>query len=287
MNKQFKRELIRLFYFVPDSIYLRIIYLLKTKKVLHLNNPITYTEKLQWLKINNRNPEYTKMVDKYEAKFFIQEKIGKEHVIPTIGVWDRFEDIDFNTLPDKFVLKTTHDQGTVFVCNNKNKINYAALKKKFDAAMKLNFFWIGREWPYKNIKPRIIAEKHIECDNEEGLVDYKFFCFNGEPKIMYRSNDFAREPKTDFFDMNGNVIKMFMRDDNSDVPPQLPSTFEKMKSLAKELSVGLPHIRVDFYSTKDEVYVGELTFYHNSGFSCVHPDYWERKLGEWINIAAI
>jgi len=411
--------------FIPDELCLRLLYRIHFHKKLNLNDPKTYNEKLQWLKLHDRKPFYPKMVDKYEAKKYVAERIGDEYIIPTLGVWDHFEDIDFGLLPQQFVLKCTHDSGGLVICKDKKKFDYDSARKKINRSLKHNYYWAGREWPYKTVKPRIIAEqymedsnlhelknykiftfnevaktlfvssdcdkgetdagffdgdfKHLEfnwgsshneqmhekpaafekmiqcteimaqrivkfkvdfyevdgntffgeltffdgssfdrsiievwdndlgkmidlpdefgggnviigeqfviwvhSDKESWLTDYKFFCFNGEPKIMYRSQDKAEDAHTDFFDMEYNHLPIRMKDPNSTVPPEKPDTFETMKKLAFILCQGHPHLRVDFYNSNERVYVGELTFYHCSGFAEVHPNEWNLKLGEWI-----
>ncbi len=270
--------------FVPDEVYLKIIYRIKVGKKLDLTNPKTYTEKLQWLKLYDRKPVYTTMVDKYAAKQYIASIVGEEYVIPTLGVWEDFDSIDFNTLPDKFVLKCTHDSGGLVMCTNKALLDIDNARSKIEKSLKTNFYWVGREWPYKNVKPQIIAEKYMTSEDEECLTDYKFFCFNGEPRIIYVSKDKSANPTTDFFDDNGHILPIRMRDPNSDNPPKLPKQFDDMKRIARKLSKGMRHLRVDFYIVDEKIYVGELTFYHNGGFSEVKPEEWNYKMGSMISI---
>ena len=270
--------------FVPDEVYLKIIYRIKVGKKLDLTNPKTYTEKLQWLKLHDRKPVYTTMVDKYAAKQYIASIVGEEYVIPTLGVWEDFDSIDFNTLPDKFVLKCTHDSGGLVMCTNKALLDIDNARSKIEKSLKTNFYWVGREWPYKNVKPQIIAEKYMTSEDEECLTDYKFFCFNGEPRIIYVSKDKSANPTTDFFDDNGHILPIRMRDPNSDNPPKLPKQFDDMKRIARKLSKGMRHLRVDFYIVDEKIYVGELTFYHNGGFSEVKPEEWNYKMGSMISI---
>lgn len=251
---------------------------------INLDNPKTYNDKLQWLKLHDRKPEYTTMVDKYAAKDYIASKIGSEHIIPTLGVWKKFKDIDFDSLPNQFVLKSTHDCGGLVICKDKSKLDKREAKEKIERCLKRNYFWNGREWPYKNVKPRIIAEKYMKDDKTDWLVDYKFFCFNGEPKFMYCSMDKADDPRTDFFDMDYNRLDMRMRDPNSEIPPPKPEKFEEMKALAKILCKDIPHVRVDFYQVNDRVYAGELTFYHMGGFTKIYPEKWMDILGDWIKL---
>ncbi len=187
--------------FIPDELYLKCKYKQVTGLDLNLSNPQTFNEKIQWLKLNDRRPAYTEMVDKYEAKRYVAGIIGEQYIIPTLGVWDRFEDIDFDKLPDKFVLKCTHDSGGVCVCKNKANLDRDKARRTIEKSLKTNYFWVGREWPYKNVKPRIIAEQYIESiDND--LMDYKFMCFDGEVKaILLCSGRFSKEGvKMTFFD---------------------------------------------------------------------------------------
>ena len=249
-----------------------------------MKNPKTFNEKLQWLKLYDRKPEYTTMVDKYEAKKHVAACIGEEYVVPTYGVWEHFDEIDFDTLPNQFVLKCTHDCGGLVICKDKLKLDKVAAKKKIEACLKRNYYWHSREWPYKNVKPRILAEKYLEDCAGDALVDYKFFCFNGIPKVMYISRDHGKEPRTDFFDMEYNHLPFRFRDPNAEITPIKPKCFDEMCELAKTLSVGVPFLRVDFYQVDDRIYSGELTFYHMSGHAQVTPAEWDNTLGSWITL---
>lgn len=286
MNKKtLKRKIMYFLSFIPDEMYLKMVYRIKMHMPLNLSNPYLYNEKLQWLKLYDHQDFYTKMVDKYEMKQFVIDRIGEGHVVPLLGMWDKFEDIDFSNLPNRFVLKASNDQGSVIVCNNKENLNLDKSKKILNNSLKNNFFYVGREWPYKNVKPRIIAEELLESNTgHKGLTDYKFFCFNGVPRIMYISNDLDDEPKTDFFDMDFNRLDMRMRDKNSEGEVEKPEFFEDMKKAAEKLSVGIPQLRVDFYCTKENYYVGELTFFHNGGFSKIYPEKWMKIMGDWIEL---
>ena len=267
---------------MPDKLYLQILYRLKFGKRLDLRNPQTFNEKLQWLKLHDRKPEYTRMVDKYEAKQYIAEKIGEEYVIPTLGVWERFEDINFDVLPDQFVLKCTHDSGGLVICRDKSNLDIEAARKKITKSLKRNYYYHGREWPYKNVKPRIIAEQYIEDTAEDALTDYKYFCFHGNPKVMYISKDHGKNPCTDFFDMEFQHLPIKARDPNAEVMPTKPEQHEKMKQIAAVLSKGIPHLRVDFYLVNGKIYIGELTFYHMGGFTQIQPEEWNVRMGSWI-----
>ena len=273
---------------LSDEEYLRKMFKVKVGKALNLDNPQCFTEKLQWLKLYNRKPEYTIMVDKYTAKKYVAEKIGEEYIIPTYGIWDRFDDIDFDALPNQFVLKCTHDSGGRIICRDKEQLDLQRAKQKINASLARDYYLSGREWPYKDVPRKIIAEKYMKEESvesgEECLTDYKWFCFNGEPKLVYISKDNAADPRTDFFDMDFNHVNMRMKDKNSEVLPEKPKLFDEMKRLATILSAGIPHVRVDFYNINGRIYFGELTFFHNSGFSRIYPEEWDYTFGSWIKL---
>ena len=273
----------------PDKLYISLYYYLKFKKRINWKSPTSFTEKLQWLKLYNRNPEYTIMADKVKAKEWIAKRIGEQYIIPTIGVWEHTEDIDFNALPNSFVLKCNHNSGTgMYICKDKSQMNKKEVIKNLEKGLKENYYLHCREWPYKNIPRRILAEKFMidstEPNTNKGLTDYNFFCFNGEPFMMYISNDNAEFSHTDFFDMDYNQLPIRMKDPNSNNPPSKPKEFEQMKMLARKLSEGIPHLRVDFYVINNNIFVGELTFYHNAGFTPISPTEWDLKLGQLINL---
>lgn len=272
---------------LPDALYLKIMFRLKMGYRLDLNTPKTFNEKLQWLKLYNRKSEYTKMVDKYEAKKIAERILGKEYVIPTLGVWDRFEDIDFSTLPDCFVLKTTNGGGGggVVICRGKNNFDKLSAAEHLNTSLRTSIYRHLKEWPYKNVKPRILAEEY-KVDESGELRDYKFYCFNGEPKVFLVASERFSGHRTyfDYFDMNGNNLPFTQGGKNNPITPQLPSTFEEMKKIAKKLSQGLPHVRIDLYSVGDKVYFGEFTFFDSSGFEKFTPNEWDETFGSWINI---
>ena len=272
---------------IPDKVYLSIRFKIVFKRSIDWKNPKSYSEKLQWLKVFDRKPIYSKMVDKYEVKQLVAEKIGKEFIIPNLGIWNDVEDINFDLLPDQFVLKCTHDSGGVVICNDKSKFDIEKTKKKLFHCLKQNYFWSGREWPYKDVKPRILAEKYMVDESGYELKDYKFFCFDGEPKALFIASDRLVEgenTKFDFFDMNFNHLPIINGHPNATHPIKCPSSFLKMKELAALLSVGIPHLRVDFYEINGQVYFGELTFFHHSGLEPFEPEEWDYKFGEWINL---
>ena len=264
--------------------FLKRLYRIHVGKELNLENPIDYTEKLQWLKLYDHRPEYTTMVDKYAVKDYVAQKIGQEYVIPLLGVWDRAEDIDFDTLPDRFVLKTTHDSGSYIVCKDKSKLDIPAARKRMATFLKRKYYDCNREWPYKNVVPRIIAEAYMEDSKHGELRDYKFFTFGGQPKVLYIAQGRGRGEPTvaDFFDMDFNHLPFTIDHDMAPIPPEKPETFELMKELAVKLSEGIPQLRVDFYEVDGKVYFGEMTFFHCSGMEQFHPEEWNRTFGEWV-----
>lgn len=270
---------------LPDALYLKIMFRLRTGYNLDLKSPKTFDEKLQWLKLYNRKPEYTQMVDKYEVKKLVEKILGKEYVIPTLGVWDHFEDIDFSTLPDRFVLKTTNGGGGggVVICRDKKSLNKASASERLNHSLKASIYKHLKEWPYKNVKPRIIAEE-FKVDGSGELRDYKFYCFNGEPKaILVASERFSgHQTYFDYFDMDGNLFPFTQGGLNNPVTPKLPSTFEEMKKIAKKLSQGIPHVRIDLYSVDDKVFFGEFTFFDSSGFEKFSPKEWDEIFGGWL-----
>ncbi len=275
------------FNWLPDEVYLKAIYKAAMGKPLNLERPTTYNEKLQWLKIHDRRPEYTGMVDKHDVKSVVAQRIGEEYVIPTLGVWERFDDIDFSSLPRQFVLKCTHDSGGLVICRDKEKLDITAARKKINRSLRRNFYLRGREWPYKGVKPRIIAEQYLEDPRDKELRDYKFFCFDGQVKALFVAVDRAlgdHEVKFDFFDENYQWMDVRQGHPNAQTPPHPPENFAKMKQLAGKLSTGIPHVRVDFYEVDNKVYFGELTFYHFNGVVPFDPPKWDETFGAWLKL---
>ena len=272
---------------VNDEDYIRRMYKAKFGRYPNLETPVTYTEKLQWLKLHDQRPEYTSLVDKYEVKQFVAERIGSQYVIQTLGVWNKFEDIDFDSLPEQFVLKTTHDSGGVVICKDKRSFDLKHARKVINKSLNSCFYAIYREWPYKNVKPRIIAEKYMEDSTTKELRDYKFFCFDGKVKALFIASDRQKsgeETKFDFYDENYNHLPFLNGHPNAAIPPVKPSGFEDMKILAEKLSYGFPHVRVDLYEVDGSIFFGELTFCHWSGFVPFEPEEWDEKFGTWLNL---
>lgn len=274
---------------MEDEKYIKMMFNARIGYPLNLEVPKTFNEKLQWLKLHDHNPLYPKLVDKYEVKKYVADMIGDQYIIPTIGVWNRFEDIDFSSLPDQFVLKCTHDSGGLVICKDKAKFDYKAAKRKIEKAMKRNYYYHGREWPYRDVPRKIICEKYMEDQSMQELRDYKFFCFGGIAKCY--KVDFGRfiEHHANYYDMDNNMLTL----GEKICPPifekklELPETISEMKKLAEVLSKEIPFVRVDFYDIGGHVYFGELTFFPASGFGeFLTPD-WDDKLGQWIKLPDI
>lgn len=270
--------------FFPDKCYLTLMYFITVGRRLHLDNPRTFSEKLQWLKLYYHRPECTVMADKYLAKEWVAEKIGPEYVIPTLGVWERVEDIDFDALPDRFVLKCNHDNRSVVICKDKSLFDVRAAKDKLSQCMKRDFYTMTREWPYKNVPRRIIAEAYLDSGSED-LMDYKFFCFDGEPKLMYVVANRYTDCTFNYYDMDFLPSKFSSKyGKSSDVVLEKPAMFSEMKRVASALSAGFPHVRVDLYCVRGQIYCGELTFFHYSGYDDMRSFEADRELGEWLTL---
>lgn len=276
----------RFSHLILDKAYLKYMYWAHFGKKLDLNNPKKFNEKLQWLKLYNRDPKQMNLVDKYEVKKYIADTIGEEYVIPTLGVYDNFEKIDFDMLPERFVLKCTHDSGSVYICHNKQSFDIKAARNKINKKMKQNLFWYGREWPYKNLKPRIIAEQYMEDSKTSELRDYKFFCFDGEVKCFKVDYDRFKNHRANYYTPQGELMRFgeVVCPPDFDREINLPKMLDKMVGLANRLSAGHPFLRVDFYEVDDRVFFGELTFYPAAGFGPFSPEEWDYTLGEWIKL---
>lgn len=275
---------------LPDSVYLCLFYRFLMGKRLNLRNPKTFNEKLQWLKLYYRRPEYTTMVDKYAVKDYVASVIGSEHVIPTLGVWDKTKAIEWDKLPNQFVLKTTHGGGSegVIICKDKNKLDKKKVVEKLNVSLQQDVYQTAREWPYKNVQRRIIAEEYVDpVPGLNDLPDYKFFCFDGEVKALFVGTERQKEGedvKFDFFDADFNHLPFKQGHENAAIMPSKPKNFELMKQLATKLSKGIPHVRVDLYDTGSQVLFGELTFYHFGGVVPFRPEKWDMWFGEMLKL---
>ena len=274
-----------------DKDYLKCRYKLTFNKDLDLDNPKSFNEKLQWLKINNRRSIYQTMVDKYYVKEYVANIIGKEHIIKTVGIYEKFNDINFDKLPNSFVIKCTHDSNSTIVVRDKKNIDLKHIKKRINKALKSNHYYLSREWPYKSLKPHIIIEEYMYNKNiNEKLIDYKFFCFNGNPTFIYVSEGLENHStaKIDFFDINFKKASFRRSDfDSFDRSINKPKSFKRMIEIAKTLSKDIPFVRVDLYEIKNKVYFSELTFFPGGGFIRFEPEEWDKKIGDMLDISMV
>lgn len=271
-----------------DQSFLKMIYRIRIGKKLNLTNPETFNAKLQWLKLYNRKEHYTKMVDKYDAKNYVGNIIGNEYIIPTYSIYNTFDEINFDSLPEKFVIKCTHDSGGLVICKDKSNFNITKAKNKINNSLKRNYYYSNREWVYKNIKPRIIIEKYMEDKNNDDLADYKVMCFNGEPKMTFTCTDrFTNGLKVTFFDLKWNKLP-FERHYPYDLKNiKKPVNYNKMIELSKKLAKDIPFVRVDWYEINGKLYFGELTFFPGSGFEEFTPEIWDYKIGNYLDISKV
>lgn len=288
-SRDFRSKMMYALSFLPDKMYLQLFYFATTRKFINFKNPKGFCEKIQWLKVNDRRPEYSQLVDKLAVRDHIAEVLGEEYLFPLLGKWESFDDIDFDSLPEQFVMKCNHDSGSTKVIKNKSLLTTEEINEMrefYSARLKQDFYYAGREYPYKGIKPYIILEQLMidETTPEKSIEDYKFFCFNGEPKVMFVATDRATDCKFDFFDMNFNHLDLVNIHPNADKPIPKPEKFDEMKELAAKLSQGMRHVRIDLYELNGKIYFGEYTFFHGGGFQLCHPEKWERQLGDWIDI---
>ena len=279
---------VRLARMLPDKPYLSLKFYKEFGRFPNWTNPQTFSEKLQWLKLYDRKLEYTMMVDKYAVKEYVAGKIGPEYVIPTFGVWDRPEDIEWEKLPNQFVLKTTHGGGNegVVICKDKDTFDRQKAVDLLNESLRTDLYVVWREWPYKDVPKRVIAEKYIEPNPATNdLADYKFFCFDGEVKGLFVATERQNpneEVKFDFFDADYNHLPFRQGHDHAKVTPFKPKNFELMKQLAGHLSKGIPHVRVDLYDLGDKVLFGEMTFFHFSGLVKFEPEEWDKRFGDML-----
>lgn len=273
---------------IPDVPYLKLVYRVKTGQKLDLKNPKGFNEKLNWLKLNHIHPEYELLVDKYLVRDYIKEKLGEEYLFPILGKWETFEEIDFDNLPEKFVLKCNHDSGSVKIIKKSENLDYEGLKKFFDGRIKRNPYYDGREYPYKNVKPLIIAEQFMqESFDSDELRDYKFYCFNGEPKFLYLSQGLSHhdEARISFVTLDWEIAPFRRLDFTGfDELPQKPSKFEEMIEICRKLTSGMEFVRLDLYEINGRIYFGEFTFFPSGGYTLLYPDEWEKKIGDLIKI---
>lgn len=274
---------------LSDESFVKLRFYAAMGKKLDLDDPKTFNEKLQWLKLYNRKPEYTMMVDKYLVRDYIKEKLGEEYLIPLLGAWDDPDEIDFDALPDRFVLKCNHNSGTgMYICRDKSKMDVQKVKDGLRRGLAEDFFMRSREWPYKNVPRKIICEQYMEQKGSSDLTDYKFYCFNGEPKLLYVSIGLSNHDTAQigYVDMDWKKLPV-KRTDYADLTemPSKPINFDKMVQFARALSKDIPFLRVDFYEINGKIYFGELTFFPGSGLTVLEPKEWDETFGKWLNIA--
>lgn len=275
--------------FLPDALYISLFYWAATGKWPNLKNPQGFNEKLQWLKLHEDYSQYRDYTDKIKVREIIKEKLGDGYMFPILGKWKSFDEIDFSALPEEFVLKCNHDSGSVKLIHSKSSLtdkDYTELKRFFDSRMKYDFYLAGREPCYKGIDRYIFAEELMKDSSGDlgGIKDYKFFCFSGEPKLMFVATNRSTDLRFDFYDMGYNHLDITNIHPQSGKVLEKPKYFVKMKEIAATLSKGMPFVRVDLYELNDRVYFSELTFFHGGGFSRFYPEEWEYKLGSWIDL---
>lgn len=277
-------------FFFSDKLYLKLMFRLKIGHSLNLKSPRSFNEKLQWLKLYDRNPLYTTLVDKYAVKKWVADKIGEEHIIPTLGVWSNANDIDFDKLPNQFVLKTTNGGGgDVVICRDKAQFNKEKAVKHLNKGLKKNIYRRLREWPYKNVPPRIIAEKYMEDESGRGLTDYKFHTFKNKPKVLLVVSDRFGPSHGHFDYFAPDSFEQLDFCAKGGRPPEKtsmtkPDGYEEMIEIVKKLSEGITYVRVDLYNIKGKIYFSELTFFDGSGFDKFNPEKWDYVLGEWLEL---
>ncbi|CEN21905.1 ATP-grasp fold amidoligase family protein [Paraclostridium sordellii] len=268
---------------VKDETYIKLLYRSYEGKKLNLENPITFNEKLQWLKLNDRNPLYTQLVDKYNVRRYVEAKLGDKYLIPLIGVYDNVDEIDFEKLPKSFVLKCTHDSGSVIVCDDKSKLDFNLTKERLKKSLNRNFYYCNREWPYKYVKPKIVCEKMLDSQ----IIDYKIFCFNGEPKFLYVGQGLVSDHslKIDFYDLDWNKMNFKRTDyENFDGYIERPKKLEEMVKIAKKLSKEITFVRIDLYEVEGKLYFSEFTFTPGGGYIPLSPSRYDKKLGDLLKL---
>lgn len=272
-----------------DAVYLKLLYRNRMGKKLNLERPETYNEKLQWMKLYNRDPKYTMLVDKEAVKAEVEKKVGSKYIIPTLGVWERFEDIDFSKLPERFVLKCTHDSGGLVICKDKATLDLVSARKKIEHCMKRNYYLNTREWPYKNVPRKIIAEQYISCADGAIPLDYKFYCFSGKiDSVMVCVGREFGHPTFFYYDLDWNRKKY----QKPGIEPSLdesiprPENFAEMIEVVQKLAKGYPEVRIDLYNIDGKIYFGEYTFFNQSGFDREITEETNHRWGKMIIIPA-
>lgn len=277
----------KIWFLFSDKTYLKLRYYLEMHEKLNLNNPKKFTEKIQWLKLYDKKDEYTRLVDKITVKQFVESVICKDIIVPTLGVWNNFDDIDFNLLPNEFVLKTNHSGGStgVVICKDKRDFDISHARQLLNSSMESNSYYTTKEWPYKNIKPKIFAETLLHSENGKDLIDYKFYCFDGAPMYCQVISNRSTNETIDFYDVNW-VHQPFYglnpKCKQSIASIDKPKNYELMLDIARTLSRYIPFVRVDLYNINGSIYFGEITFFPASGFGTFTPREYNDILGKYI-----
>lgn len=268
---------------MSDRFYISVLWKMLMGYELDWKNPQTFNEKLQWLKINDRNPRYSLLVDKVAAKGIVSDIIGEEHVIPTIRVYDSVEEIVPEDLPEQFVLKCNHDSGSFEICQSKDRFDFPSAKARLGDKLKKNFYWNAREWAYKNVEKKVFAEQYVNDLAQDNLVTYKFYCFDGEPKLALATikNEVFWE---NYYDLDFNLLNLFHGSNNSPSQIERPAHFDEMIEISRVLSKGIPHVRIDLYESAGGVLFSEYSFYDWAGFNRFEPEEWDRVLGDWLKL---
>ncbi len=285
-NREFRLQLIDKLRFIPDKPYLRMVYWIKTGNKLNLDNPTGFNEKLNWIKLYDVHDEWCRYVDKVAVRDYLKEKIGEDLSIPLLGVWKHYDDIDFDALPEQFVLKCSHDSGSVKIVQDKSKIDHKAFKKFFEGRLRINPFYAGREFPYKNVPPRILAEEYMKTLSGDELKTYKILCFGGKPKVVQVITNQHTDQRFDYLDIDFNPYDFEHICPKADEGVEKSANYHKMIEIATKLSEGFPFIRVDLYDIDGKVYFSELTFFHDGGFYNF-PEKYEQEFGSWIDLPTI
>lgn len=273
---------------IPDELYLKIRYKIKTGKNLNFDNPVSFNEKIQWLKLYGYGDEYSVMADKYKVRDYIENKFpnGEINLIPLLGVYDNADDINLDELPEQFVVKCTHDSGSVVLCKHKSDFTYQ-VRKQLNAALKRKYYYAGRELVYKNVQPRIIVEAMMTEESGDGLIDFKFFCFHGEPKFLSISAglDDHMTAKRAFYNMDLSKAA-FQRSDYRclDKIPKIPEDYDEMIEIARTLSKNIPFVRIDLYEINGKIYFSEITFAPAGGYGPMEPKEYDEIIGEYIDL---
>lgn len=271
---------------VDDETFLKEYYLMFLGKPLNLENPKTLCEKIQWLKMYDRNPLYTKLADKYEVRKYVAETIGEKYLVPNFGVWNSFDEIDFDTLPKQFILKCTNNSGYFYVVKDKENFDKKAARKILEEGLQFNYFYQSREWVYKDIQPRIIADAYIDTLGQPDSIEYKITCFNGKFAFLTfckgKAHASYEERTNDHYDINFEKQYGYVNYKNTDIAWEKPDQWDEFIEISEKLAQNIPYVRADFYIHNDKIYFGELTFYTWAGFMKFEPEEWDRKLGDML-----